>query len=191
LKEDCRAFFKQIYKDEEKVLVFGEGPADAEIMLVGEAPGEQEIVEGRPFVGQAGKYLDELLKALGLKREQLYMTYAVKFRPYKANPDTGKKINRAPNQEEIALSKGWLNKEIQIIMPSVVIGLGNVPLKALYTDKKLTIGEAHGSPLEFQVGESGLSFILFPLYHPANIHKKGLEETYLKDLKKLKEYLGK
>ena len=81
LQAEMTALFKKLYADEPKILVFGEGDPKARLVLIGEAPGEQETIAGRPFVGKAGKNLDEFLALSGLKREELYITNTVKFRP--------------------------------------------------------------------------------------------------------------
>lgn len=99
-------------------LVFGEGPEDARLMLVGEAPGEDEDLSGRPFVGRAGQLLDKVLAAVGLDRDQVYITNIVKFRP----PG-----NRNPTPSEIAASEGVLLEQIRLIGPQVIGTLGNVP----------------------------------------------------------------
>ena len=172
------------------MLVYGEGNLNAELVLVGEAPGRQETVQGRPFVGQAGKILDEFLEILGLKRDELYITSVVKFRPFKVNPDTGRVSNRPPNKEEIGLSKSWLFKELYIVKPSIVVSLGNIPLQTLTNNPKLTIGKVHGEPMDVEIGDKKLSITLFPLYHPASIiYKRELREIYLEDLNRLKNYL--
>lgn len=187
LKTECEVFFQDIYKQDKKVLVFGEGNPDANLVLVGEAPGEHETVQQRPFVGQAGKILDEFLKILEIERENIYITSVVKFRPFKTNPQTGRKSNRPPNKEEIGLSRGWLLKELKIIEPHIVVSLGNVALRTLTDNQALTIGRAHG---EFIKLDSILDreVALFPLYHPASIiYRRELKEPYIKDLEKLKD----
>jgi len=190
LKQRCIQFFKDIYREDEKVIVFGEGNLDARIVLVGEAPGEQECIEGRPFVGQAGKNLNEFLDILQWKRESLYITNAVKFRPYKVNPETGRKINRPPNREELALCFSWLLKELDLVDPEIVVTLGNVPLRTITGDGRMNIGSVHGRPLEVELPDVQRRYLLFPLYHPASvIYRKNLRVTYLEDLKKLKAYL--
>lgn len=191
LKQECTKFFDELYRPDKKILVFGEGNPNARLLLVGEAPGKQETLQRRPFVGQAGKNLDEFLQVVGLKREDLYITNVVKFRPFKLNEKTGRTSNRPPTREEIELSRGWLYKEIEIIKPMVVVSLGNVALQAITNDRSKTIGQVHGTPMNIQVGESGFATILFPLYHPASvIYRKGLKDTYLKDLRALREYLN-
>lgn len=190
LKQECTKFFDELYKPDKKILVFGEGNPNARLVLVGEAPGKQETLQRRPFVGQAGKNLDEFLQVVGLEREDLYITNVVKFRPFKLNEETGRTSNRPPTREEIELSRGWLYKEIEIIRPMVVVSLGNVALQAISNNRSKTIGQVHGTPMNIQVGESGFATILFPLYHPASvIYRKGLKDTYLKDLRALRDYL--
>lgn len=190
LNKEYRDLFVELYKSQNKVLVYGDGNLNAQLTLVGEAPGQQETVQGRPFVGQAGKNLDEFLEVLELDRDKLYITNVVKFRPFKVNPDTGRKSNRPPNKEEIGLSKSWLYRELHIINPSIVVSLGNTALRAIAGDNSLTIGNSHGVPIKVDVGEDKISTILFPLYHPASIiYRRELKEVYIEDLHKLRNYL--
>ena len=109
-------FVHKLYEDERKVLVFGEGPTGARVMMIGEAPGEQESLQGRPFVGKAGKNLDEFLREAGMDRAALYVTNTVKIRPTKRSA-AGRIVNRPPTQEEIRLFLPWLLKEIQLVNP--------------------------------------------------------------------------
>lgn len=191
LRKECTFFFDNLYKTEKKILVFGEGNPDAKLVLVGEAPGKQETIQRRPFVGQAGKNLDEFLQVVGLNRDDLYITNVVKFRPFKVNKDTGRVSNRPPTREEIELSRSWLYKQIEIIQPVIVVTLGNVALQAIASDRDKTIGQVHGTPISVEIGESRFATILFPLYHPASvIYRKGLKDTYLNDLHILKKYLS-
>lgn len=165
-------------------VVFGDGNENARIVLIGEAPGEKEEETGRAFVGAAGKNLNEFLEILELKREDIYITNVVKIRPYKINPDTGRKSNRPPNKREIELSIGTLKEQIRIIKPDIVVTLGNVPLKAVLGDEKAKIGDYHGKPVKLE------DFTLFPLYHPASIiYNRSLQEVYIEDVKELKKYI--
>ncbi|MGI6706801.1 MAG: uracil-DNA glycosylase [Clostridia bacterium] len=190
LKQSCIRFFKDIYREDEREIVFGEGNLNARIVLVGEAPGEQESIHGRPFVGQAGKNLKDFLDILQLKRESLYITNAVKFRPYKVNPESGRKTNRPPNREELELSCPWLLKELDLVDPEIVVTLGNIALRTMTGDGRKNIGSVHGRPLEVELPDAERKYLLFPLYHPASIiYRKSLRTTYMEDLKKLKAYL--
>ncbi len=177
----ARAFDKT-----EKDLVYGEGDENAAVMLIGEAPGAEETRLLRPFVGKAGKNLDEFLFALKLRRQEIYITNVVKFRPYKQS-EKGTLSNRPPEKQELAAMTPLLLREIEAVAPRVVVTLGNVPLKALH-GSSATIGVSHAVP----VAAHGLShrFMLFPLYHPASIiYNRALKAVYDEDLKKLRSFL--
>lgn len=180
LNEESTAFIQSLYPGEDKALVYGCGKTDAPVlMLIGEAPGEQEVLQKRPFVGKAGRNLDELLAPLHLSREDIYITNAVKIRPT-AVGRTGRVRNRAPGREEIALFQPWLEKEIALVQPKLLVTLGNVPLKALLDGGK-TVGECHGECLHTKHGAP-----LFCLYHPAAIiYRRELKEIYRQDVDKL------
>ncbi len=178
LKDEIRAMVKEVYPDREWVLVFGEGPAQARLMLVGEAPGEQEAMLGRPFVGKAGKLLDAFIAGTGLTRGEMYVTNTVKFRPSRISK-AGRVVNRTPTQEEIAAFLPFLKKEIAQVDPACVVTLGNVPLRALLGEKE-TIGQAHG---QMRRQEDRL---YFPMYHPASmIYNPGLKAIFAQDMEKL------
>lgn len=178
LKDEIRAMVKEVYPDREWVLVFGEGPAQARLMLVGEAPGEQEAMLGRPFVGKAGKLLDAFIAGTGLTRAEMYVTNTVKFRPSRISK-AGRVVNRTPTQEEIAAFLPFLKKEIAQVNPACVVTLGNVPLRALLGETE-TIGQAHG---QMRRQEDRL---YFPMYHPASmIYNPGLKAIFAQDMEKL------
>lgn len=182
LKDEIRAMVKAVYPDREWVLVFGEGPAQARLMLVGEAPGEQEAMLGRPFVGKAGKLLDAFIAGTGLTRAQMYVTNTVKFRPSRVSK-AGRVVNRTPTQEEIAAFLPFLKKEIAQVDPTCVVTLGNVPLRALLGEKE-TIGQAHG---QLRRQEDRL---YFPMYHPASmIYNPGLKAIFAQDMEKLSQLI--
>lgn len=178
--QDMQAFFRPFWPGEDKTLVLGEGKSDRPVlMLIGEAPGETEVVKRRPFVGKAGKNLDEFLFLAGLKREEIFVTNTVKIRPVEKGP-TGRTRNRAPGKEELSLFIPWLLREIEAVRPAALVTLGNVPLKAL-TDGKATIGACHGQWLESRAG-----IPLFALYHPASvIYRRALAPVYEQDVKAL------
>lgn len=169
----------------EKELVFGEGAEAPLLMMIGEAPGGEEEKQGRPFVGKAGKNLSSFLEVIGFKREEIYISNVVKLRPTKVSPKTGKAVNRPPSGEEITFFLPFLQEEIHMISPKVIVTLGNVPLKAVSGDKSITIGDVHGQP--YPLWEE---MVLFPLYHPAAvIYNRALSEVYQEDLLRLKEFL--
>lgn len=181
-RTEMAGHFTEIYEGNARSLVFGEGSFHSRLMMIGEAPGEQETLMGRPFVGKAGKNLNEFLEMSGLKREEIYITNTVKFRPTKRS-DAGRIVNRTPSREEIALFLPWLKREIALVAPECIATLGNVPLKALAGDK-VVIGDVHGQFLEFE-GRT-----LYPLYHPASlIYNPSLRTVYAEDVKRLGAWL--
>ena len=182
MREELNRLIAELYEGEKKILVHGEGEIGARVMLVGEAPGEQETLMGRPFVGKAGKNLDEFLELAGLERSQLYVTNAVKFRPTKRST-AGRTVNRPPTREEVSLFLPWLRREIELVAPEVIVTLGNVPLRAL-TGPKSVIGDVHGA---FQDAD-GLR--LYPMYHPASlIYNPALRPVYAEDIRRLSAHL--
>ena len=183
-KQELRAFISSVMPGREHVLVFGEGPAHPRLMLIGEAPGEQETLQGRPFVGKAGKNLDRFLELAELRREEIYISNAVKYRPTKVGK-SGRVSNRPPTTEEITLFRPWLMEEIARVQPAMIATLGNVPLRAV-TASKETIGQVHGRVIP--AGATGLP--LFALYHPASlIYNRSLESVYEADVRLLAQTL--
>ena len=184
LHQALRAFIAGVMPGRENALVFGEGPQKPKLMLIGEAPGEQETLQGRPFVGKAGQNLDHFLALAGLRREEIYISNAVKLRPTKTGK-TGRLSNRPPTKDEIALFRPWLMREIEEVAPGMIATLGNVPLRAV-TGRSLSIGEVHGQVLD--AGETGLP--LFALYHPASlIYNRSLTDVYEQDVRALAQRL--
>ena len=182
MREELNRLIAELYEGEKKILVHGEGEIGARVMLVGEAPGEQETLQGRPFVGKAGKNLNEFLELAGMERGELYVTNAVKFRPTKRSA-AGRTVNRPPTREEVSLFLPWLRREIELVAPEVIVTLGNVPLRAL-TGPKSVIGDVHGA---FQDAD-GLR--LYPMYHPASlIYNPALRPVYAEDIRRLSAHL--
>ena len=154
--------------------VMGDGSPTAEIMFVGEAPGQREDEQGRPFVGPAGKLLDELLASIGLERKDVYITNIVKFRP----PG-----NRDPTPEEKEACLPFLKMEIAIIKPKVIATLGRHAMGQFFP--QLNITAAHGKPQRIND-----SFTVFPIYHPAAaLHNGALREPLFEDFRALKAFL--
>lgn len=153
----------------------GEGPADAGIMFVGEAPGRQEDAEGRPFVGAAGRVLAELLASAGLRREEVYITNVVKSRP----TDRKEGQNRAPHPEEIAACAPWLEQQLAIIQPRLIVTLGAYALNAFLPGKK--ISKVHG-----RVFSSNGRTIL-PFFHPAAALYGLRREILRRDFRRVQE----
>ena len=182
-REALKSLIAGVMPGRENALVFGEGPQNPKLMLIGEAPGEQESLMGRPFVGKAGKNLDHFLELAGLAREEIYISNVVKIRPTKTG-STGRLSNRPPTKEEIAFFRPWLMAEIARVNPGVIATLGNVPLRALTGDKS-TIGDMHGA---WHTAVNGLP--LFALYHPAAIiYRRELLSVYEQDVCSLRDSL--
>lgn len=134
----------------------GVGPATARIVFVGEAPGRHEDRQGEPFVGAAGRFLDELLASVGLRRDHVFITNVVKSRPV-AGPLPGR--NRAPTGEELDACAPWLEEQLRILKPAVVVTLGRIALERFLPGKR--ISEVHGR--SYRRG----TMTILPLYHPA------------------------
>lgn len=151
----------------------GEGNANAPIMLIGEGPGYNEDKLGRPFVGAAGKFLDELLANAGMKREDVFITNVVKCRPPQ---------NRDPLPEEIRACSGYLQRQIRLIRPTVVATLGRHSMAAYFPSER--ISRIHGQPRNVD----GLTVV--PLFHPAAaLHQPALKAAELEDFSHLPEIL--
>jgi uracil-DNA glycosylase family 4 len=159
--------------DQATNFVPGEGSATAAVVVVGEAPGANEDREGRPFVGRAGKLLDELLAEAGLAREDVFITNVLKARPPR---------NRDPHADEVAHHLPWLWAQLEVIRPRLLVPVGRHALKRFAPDAQ--IGEAHGRVLAR--GER----TLFPMYHPAAaLHNQRLLPTLFADARALREVL--
>lgn len=165
--------------------VFGEGPDAPAVLLVGEAPGGEEAARGRPFVGKAGKQLNELLGAAGIDRSSVYVTNAVKFRP--VNRKARSISNRTPSGAELKAGLPLLKSELELLRPAVIVTLGNTPLKAVSAIAgldRLTVGEAHGKRIEVRL--NGYECTLIPQYHPASvIYNRSLLEVLGEDIREL------
>jgi len=171
--------------------VFGVGETNADVLLIGEAPGAEETKAGCPFVGKAGKQLDELLQNASIDRNKLFVTNVVKYRPVVRSVRTTK--NRTPSRKEIAAGLSLLEKEITIVSPRVIVTLGNAPLYAILTlaDQPIqTIGEMHGKA--FPICIKHKDYTLFALYHPASgIYNRSLLPIMAVDTVQLGEHLVK
>lgn len=177
-------YIKEFCKEE---IVLGEGNLDAQIILVGEAPGRDEVRLSKPFVGMAGKNLDEFLSMLELKRSSIYITNVIKYRLSKVNPKTGRMINRPATKEDIDSSKKYLHSEINIIKPIYIVTLGNVALRAVTNDFHSSIGALHGKSYT-KINDEGFMFNLYPLYHPASIiYNRNLKSIYIEDILRFKD----
>jgi DNA polymerase len=193
LKRECEAEMRLWWAGELPPLVFGDGNAQSpRLMLVGEAPGEQEALQGKPFVGKAGKNLTAFLSVVGLERSSLYISNVVKFRPSRLSA-AGRQVNRPPTREEIARFVPWLMREVAAVQPRALVTLGNVALNA-FLPKPGVIGDYHGRWQTVGIpairGEM-IRMPLFALYHPASvIYNRALADVYRADLIRLSETLS-
>ncbi|HUD21172.1 MAG TPA: uracil-DNA glycosylase [Candidatus Saccharimonadales bacterium] len=168
----------------------GEGNPDAEIMFVGEAPGKKENETGRPFIGAAGKFLEEMLNSIGLERSGVFIANAVKYQP----PG-----NRDPLPDEISLQLPFLLKQIAIIKPKLIVFLGRHALSALLPDEKRTITQLHGQLIMAESVETVTStqspvasrpLAYLPLYHPAAaLYNGSMRQVLLDDFAKIPGYM--
>jgi len=157
-------------------VVFGVGNPHASIMFVGEAPGFYEDQQGEPFVGAAGKLLNDLLASAGLSRNEIYIANVIKCRP----PN-----NRDPEQDEVETCKPFLMQQIQLIHPKLVCTLGNWATQTLL-ERKVGITKVKAQAFYMK------DFVIFPLLHPAAaLHQGNLLEPLKEDFKKLKEFLDR
>ena len=159
------------------------------VCLIGEAPGGQEEAQGRPFVGKAGQNLNEFLDAVGLLREDIWITNVVKVRPSRVSPK-GTISNRPPNRMELKLFLPLLHEELALVRPRLAVTLGNTALQALLGPEAL-IGACHGRLTRCSL-LGGPELPLFPLYHPASIiYNPALKAVYAADLGLLREALDR
>lgn len=161
-------------------VVPGEGNAETEIMFIGEGPGQKEDQLGRPFVGAAGKFLDEMLGVINLKREDVYIANVVKCRP----PN-----NRDPLPDEAAACWLWLIKQINIIDPKLIVTLGRHSMERFLPGYK--ISQIHGKALRRDVPEIGQR-IFYALYHPAAaLYNGSMREILIKDFRRIPKLIEK
>lgn len=150
-------------------LVMGDGNADADVMFIGEAPGKNEDLQGLPFVGAAGKFLNEMLASIDLEREDIYISNIVKYRP----PN-----NRDPLPEEKAAFWPYLLRQIKVIEPKLIVTLGRHSMEYFLPSCK--ISQVHGQP------KRRGDLVIMPLFHPAAaLYNGSMRETLLDDFKKI------
>jgi uracil-DNA glycosylase family 4 len=155
-------------------VVPGEGAEDADIMFIGEAPGWHEDQQGRPFVGPAGQYLDKLLSSINLNRQQVYIANVIKCRP----PD-----NRDPLPTEMQNCRQWLDEQIEIIKPKMIVTLGRYSMARYFPGK--TISKIHGT------AQKRDGIIYFAMYHPAAaLHQQSLKQAIEADMQKIPKVLA-
>lgn len=156
-------------------LVFGDGHPNADIVFIGEAPGKNEDLQGKPFVGAAGKFLNEMLGLIDLKREDVYITNIVKYRP----PN-----NRDPLPEEKKAFLPYLQSQLEVIQPKVLVTLGRHSMNCFLPD--LQISQVHGQPkrikLQLKDNSDTLEVVVMPLFHPAAaLYNGSMRQTLIDD----------
>ena len=155
-------------------IVPGEGAEDADIIFIGEAPGWHEDQQGRPFVGPAGQYLDQLLASINLKREQVYIANVIKCRP---------QGNRDPLPTEIRNCRKWLERQIELIRPKMIVTLGRYSMAMFFPGK--SISKIHGT------AQKRDNAIYYAMYHPAAaLHQQSLRQTIETDMHKIPSLLA-
>jgi uracil-DNA glycosylase family 4 len=155
-------------------VVPGEGAEDADLLFIGEAPGWHEDQQGRPFVGPAGQFLDQLLASIGLRREEVYIANVIKCRPPQ---------NRDPLPAEIQSCGKWLDRQIETIQPQMIVTLGRYSLARYFPNQ--SISKIHGKPRK-----SG-GVIYYPMYHPAAaLHQGSLRRTIETDMLRIPQILA-
>ena len=180
-------------------LVFGDGNPDAQIVLIGEAPGQNEDKQGKPFVGAAGKFLNEMLESIGLKRQDMYITNIVKYRP----PN-----NRDPFPAEKKVFLPYLQAQLEVIQPKLVVTLGRHAGSCFLPDlqishdhgqaKRIRINikagaeQKEGQPLQQADGQAVMTLVVLPLFHPAAaLYNGSLRQTLMEDFAKIPAILTK
>jgi uracil-DNA glycosylase family 4 len=155
-------------------VVPGEGTENAALLFIGEAPGWHEDQQGRPFVGPAGQFLDQLLASIGLQREKVYIANVIKCRPPQ---------NREPLPAEIQSCRKWLDRQIETIQPQMIVTLGRYSLARYFPNE--SIGKIHGKPRKLE------DVIYYPMYHPAAaLHQGSLRQTIETDMLKIPQILA-
>jgi uracil-DNA glycosylase family protein len=172
--------------------VFGEGVPRARVIIVGEQPGDQEDREGRPFVGPAGRLLDDALKEAGLDRREVYLTNAVKHFKWERGEKSRRRIHKKPNDTEIRACRPWLDQEMKLVKPKVVVCLGATAAQALL-GKAFRVTKSRGLKISAPIADA-----VFATVHPSSIlrapdsdSREEARRAFVADLKKVARFLGK
>ena len=182
----CRAC--PLWKDATQT-VFGEGPAKAAVVLVGEQPGDREDLEGRPFVGPAGRVLDDALADAAIDRKQVYLTNVVKHFKWKARGK--RRIHQKPNAEEINACRPWLDAEVAVVKPDVLVALGATAAQALL-GRGFRVTRERGVPVDSDLAPNVLATV-----HPSSIlrardeaERREAYEAFVADLRAVAKLLS-
>jgi DNA polymerase len=171
--------------------VFGEGPASARVVIVGEQPGDQEDRAGHPFVGPAGRLLDEALMEAGIPRGEVYLTNAVKHFKWERGEKSARRIHKKPNDAEVRACRPWLDKELDLLQPEVVVCLGATAAQALL-GKSFRVTQSRGRRLRAPFADA-----VFATVHPSSVlrapdraARDAARKAFVADLTKVARYLG-
>ena len=170
--------------------VFGEGPASADVMLVGEQPGDKEDLAGEPFVGPAGRLLDEALVAAGIDRDRVYVTNAVKH--FKWEPRGKRRIHKTPNRSEVLACAYWFDRELAIVSPRIVVALGGTAAKSLL-GPRVQVTKVRGQFLEWD-REPLVTVTVHPssiLRAPDDVSRASAKAAFVADLKVVADALAR
>jgi uracil-DNA glycosylase len=168
--------------------VFGEGPAPARMMLVGEQPGDKEDLDGRPFVGPAGRILDQALQEAGIDRAKVYVTNAVKH--FKNEPRGKRRLHKKPNAGEIEACRWWLDRELSLVRPRLTVALGASAASALM-HRPVTIARVRAQPLESALGTLWITVHpSFLLRQPDETSRQREFVRFVKDLQGARDWLA-
>src|SRR3954466_2524331 len=168
--------------------VFGEGPRTADVMLVGEQPGDQEDLQGHPFVGPSGQLLDAALDAAGIDRSRVYVTNSVKHFKFVVI-ERGRRLHKKPNAAEVRACNPWLQEEIRLVKPRVVVALGATAAQALL-GKQFRVTQDRGKPIPFGLAEAVIATV-----HPSSVlrapddSREEARKEFIADLKEVASYL--
>lgn len=171
-------------------VVFGEGPKRATVMIVGEQPGDQEEQAGHPFVGPAGKLLDEALEEAGIDRKKVYVTNAVKHFKFERGEKSKRRIHKKPNDREIRACHPWLEEEIRVTKPSVLVVLGATAAQSLL-GKQFRVTQQRGKALDSELAKTVIATV-----HPSSVLRAPDEERaqarrdFFADIRAIAKYIG-
>lgn len=183
LKEEARNCIRCDIYCRATQTVFGEGPPDAKVMFVGEQPGDQEDLAGRPFVGPAGKLFNEALAEAGIDRHSLYVTNAVKH--FKYEPRGKRRIHQKPNMGEVRQCRWWLGQEIELVKPKLIVAMGATALFAL-TDMRQKLEDVRGEPIAMEDGRT-----MFVTVHPSYLLRIPDEGRKAEELARFREDINR
>lgn len=156
-------------------MVFGEGPRNSEMMLIGEQPGDHEDLSGKPFVGPAGKIMDRALEEAGIDRKKIYVTNTVKH--FKWEPRGKRRIHKKPNAREIAACKPWLESELRIVRPKIVVAMGATAAKAIF-GPSFRVTRQRGKVLSSELAPRVVATV-----HPSSLLRQPDEESREREYK--------